>query len=203
MFTEKTYASFYRYEIFSWNTALFDIETTGMTSTNRITLRLPKSTLEELKKEADEKDLPLSSLVIRILNKNVSFERQFGSIKTILLSEVMFGEILDNMDQATIDKVAKMGPKIVRKLCTLSRWKYDIDSIINNYFTTLAKYCGWFKFKHHVDHANYHLVFETRLGNKWAKFLLIYVRSILESMKIRIDHESLDDDVICFKFVKR
>lgn len=79
-------------------------------STNRITLRLPKNTLEELKKEADEKDLPLSSLVIRILNKNVSFDRQFGSIKTILLSEVMFEEILDNMDQATIEKVAKMGP---------------------------------------------------------------------------------------------
>jgi len=57
MFTEKTYASFYRYEIHRY-TALFSLETIDMApSTNRITLRLPKNTLEELKKEANEKDI--------------------------------------------------------------------------------------------------------------------------------------------------
>lgn len=172
-------------------------------STNRITLRLPKSTLDELKKEANEKDLPLSSLLVKILNKNVSFDRRYKSMQNIMISQALFMEIIENLDESTFEKIAKQGPKIVKKLCTLSGWKYDTDSIIENYFVTLAKYCSWFRFKHEIDHANYRLVFETNMGEKWIKFLSLYVRSILESLKIHIDDESIDDNVIIFKFVKR
>ena len=74
---------------------------------------------------------------------------------------------------------------------------------MDNYFVTLAKYCSWFRFKHDVDRANYRLVFETHMGDRWTKFLSLYVRSILESLKIHIEDESVDDGVIIFKFVKR
>jgi len=204
MFTEKTYASFYRYEIFSWNTALFEMETTGMApNTNRITLRLPKDTLEALKKEADKKDLPISSIAVRTLVKSVSYEKHLKSMPTLIIPQALFTEIIDNMDQTTFEKVAKIGPTIVKRLCTLSHWKYDIDSVIENYFTTLGKYYGWFQFHHRSDHGKYRLVFETRTSKKWTKFLSIYIRSILESMKIHIDEQSVEDDLIIFEFVKR
>jgi len=172
-------------------------------NTNRVTIRLSKNTLEELKKEANEKDLPLSSLLVKILNKNVSFDRRYKSIPNIMMSQGLFMEIIENLDESTFEKIAKQGPKIVKKLCTLSGWKYDIDSIIDNYFVTLGKYCSWFRFKHEVDRANYQLIFETNMGEKWIKFLSMYIRSILESMKVHIDDESIDDGVIIFKFVKR
>lgn len=120
-----------------------------------------------------------------------------------MMSQGLFMEMIDNLDESTLEKVAKQGPKLVKKLCTLSGWKYDIDSIIDNYFVTLAKYCSWFRFKHEVDRANYQLVFETNMGDKWIKFLSVYVRSILESLKIHINDESIDDGVIIFEFVKR
>ena len=107
------------------------------------------------------------------------------------------------MDESMIQKIAKMGPNTVKKLCAVSGWKYDLDSVIDNYFATLAKYCSWFRFKHEVDRSNYRLIFETNMGERWTKFLSLYVRSILESLKIRIDDESVDDNVIIFKFVKR
>lgn len=203
MFTEKTYASFYRYEIFSWYTALFDIETTGMTSTNRVTLRLPKDTLEALKKEADKKDLPISSIAVRTLVKSVSYDRHLKSLPTLTVPQVLFTEIIENMDQIAIEKIAKMGPTLVKRLCTLSHWKYDIDSVIDNYFTILGKYYGWFQFHHESDHGKYRLVFETGMGKKWTKFLSIYLRLILESLKIHIDDQSIEDDLLIFEFVKR
>ena len=172
-------------------------------STNRITLRLPKDTLEALKKEADKKDLPISSIAVRILNKSVSYDMHFKSMPTLIIPQVLFAEIIENMDQITIEKIAKMGPTIVKRLCTLSHWKYDIDSVIDNYFTTLGKYYGWFQFHHKSDHGKYRLVFETRLSIKWTKFLSIYLRSILESMKIHIDEQSIEDDLMIFEFVKR
>ena len=120
MSTEKTYASFYRYEIFCKNTALFDLETTGMTNTNRITLRLPKDTLEALKKEADKKDLPISSIAVRTLVKSVSSDKHLKSSPTLVIPQLLFAEIIENMDKTMFEKVAKKGPTIVKRLCTLS-----------------------------------------------------------------------------------
>ena len=203
MSTEKTCASFYRYESYRY-TALYSLETIDMApSTNRITLRLPKDTLEALKKEADKKDLPISSIAVRILNKSVSYDMHFKSMPTLIIPQVLFAEIIENMDQGSIEKVAKMGPTIVKRLCTLSHWKYDVDSVIDNYFTTLGKYYGWFQFHHKSDHGKYRLVFETRMSKKWTKFLSIYLRSILDSMKIHIDEQSIEDDLMIFEFMKR
>lgn len=204
MFTEKTYASFYRNAILRYYTALFSIETTGMTpNTNRVTIRLSKSTLEELRREASEKDLPLSSLIVKILNKNVSFDSRHKSIPNIIISQALFMEIIENLDESTFGKITKQGPKIVKKLCTLSGWKYDFESIIDNYFVTLAKYCSWFRFKYFADRSNYQLVFETSMGERWTKFLSLYVISILDSLKVHIYDESVDDGVIIFKLGKR
>ena len=203
MSTEKTCASFYRYESYRY-TALYSLETIDMApSTNRITLRLPKDTLEALKKEADKKDLPISSIAVRILNKSVSYDMHLKSMPTLIIPQVLFAEIIENMDQITIEKVAKMGPTIVKRLCTLSHWKYDIDSVIDNYFMTVGKYYGWFQFHHKSDHGKYRLVFETRMSKKWTKFLSLNVRSILESLKIHIDEQSIEDDLIIFEFMKR
>jgi len=204
MSTEKTYASFYRYEIFSSYTALFAIETTGMApNTNRITLRFPRDTLEALKKEADKKDLPISSIAVRIIVRSISYDRHLKSLPTLTLPQTLFTEIIDNMDRIAIEKLAKMGPTIVKRLCTFLHCKYEIDSIIDNYFTTLGKYYGWFQFQHSSDHGKYRLVFETRMSKKWTKFLSIYIRSILESMKIHIDEQSIEDDLIIFEFMKQ
>ena len=203
MFTEKTCASFYRYESYRY-TALYSLETIDMApNTNRITLRLPKDTLEALKKEADKKDLPISSIAVRILNKSVSYDMHLKSMPTLIIPQVLFAEIIENMDQITIEKVAKMGPTIVKRLCTLSHWKYDIDSVIDNYFMTVGKYYGWFQFHHKSDHGKYRLVFETRMSKKWTKFLSLNVRSILESLKIHIDEQSIEDDLMIFEFMKR
>ncbi|MGI0069689.1 MAG: hypothetical protein ACREAN_05475 [Nitrosopumilaceae archaeon] len=170
--------------------------------TTRMTLRLPNSLLEELKKEVDEKDLPASSLVVKILSKHALFERRFGLMPAILMSQALFAAIIENMDEPYMEKIAKMAPQILKKLASLGGFEYEIDSIIQNYFTIVGKYCGWYQFKHETQHVNYTLVFETGLGRKWTKFVSKYIRSILESLKIHISEESVNDNVIIFKFVK-
>jgi len=172
-------------------------------STNKVSIRLPNNTLEVLKKKADEKDLTLSSQIIRVLNENVLFDLHLRSMPYVIVSQLLFEEIIKTMTDSQIEKVAKLGPVIIKKLCQISGWEYAIDSVIENYFMMLSKYCGMFKLKHSVHHAKYRLVFETKIGKKWERFLSTYVRSILDSMKTHIDHESIDDGIIIFEFVKR
>ncbi|HJT09833.1 MAG TPA: hypothetical protein VJ771_03540 [Candidatus Nitrosotalea sp.] len=170
--------------------------------TNRITLRLPNSILDELRKEAEDKDLALNSFISKILVKHISFNKRFEMMPTVLVSQVLLAAMVENMDESAMSEAAKLAPKVVKKLAALGGWEYNIDKIIENYFTIISKYCGWYQFRYKEERANYTLIFETNMGRKWARFILKYVRSILESLKVHITDESLDEEVIVFKFLK-
>ena len=170
--------------------------------TNRITLRLGGDLIEELRKGADEKDLTLNSFIAKILSKHVSFDKRFEMTPSILTSQVLFSAIIGNIDEESMDGISKLAPRMVKKLSALGGWEYNIDNIIENYFAVVGKYCGWYQFRHRQDHSSYILTFETSMGRKWAKFVSKYAKSILESLRVHLTYESVDEEVIVFKFVK-
>ncbi|MDE1763111.1 MAG: hypothetical protein KGH88_02570 [Thaumarchaeota archaeon] len=182
------------------NTALESLESTFRT--NRVTLRLPYSLIDELRKDAEEKDLPLNSFIVKILSKYLSFDKRFEMMPTILTSQVLFAALIENMDEMAMNQAAKTAPRMVKKLSALGGWEYDVDNIVENYFSVIGKYCGWYQFRYKTERSSYILVFETNMGRKWARFVLKYVKAILESLKVHITDESLDDEIVIFKFVK-
>ncbi len=157
---------------------------------------------EELRKEAEEKDLPLNSFVTKVLSKHISFDKRFEMMPTILTSQILFSAILETMDEASMNAAAKLAPRMVKKQAALGGWEYNIDNVIENYFSVIGKYCGWYQFRYKADRANYTLTFETSMGRKWTRFVSKYIRSILESLKVHITDESVDDEVIVFRFLK-
>ncbi len=177
-----------------------ELEVHRMRSTNRITLRLPNNILEKLKKEAERKDIPLNSVIAKILSKNTTYDMEFNSIPTITMSNVLFSKIMDSVDDTTLEKIAAEGPDVIKKLFTIIGVEYKLDDVIEKYFVIFSKYCGWFKFTYEINDSYYRFVFETPLGEKWTKFLSLYVRNILESLKIHVDNESVHENVILFQF---
>jgi hypothetical protein len=177
-----------------------EFEASKTRSTNRITLRLPNSILEKLKKEAERKDIPLNATITRILSKTTTYDIEFNAIPTITMSHVLFSKIINSIDDVTLEKIADEGPDMIRKLFTIIGIEYELDQIIQSYFVMFSKYCGWFKFNYEINQTKYRFVFETPLGAKWTKFLIMYVRNILDSLKIHIDTESIHDNVILFEF---
>ena len=169
-------------------------------STNRVTLRLPNNVLEKLKKESERKDLPLNSIITKILLKNITYEMEFNSIPTITMSHVLFSKIMDNVEDITLEKIAAEGPNVIKKLFTIMGIQYNLDNVIEKYFVVFSKYCGWFKFTYVTNDSDHRFVFETLLGEKWTKFLSLYVKNILESLKIHVDNESIHENVILFQF---
>ena len=172
-------------------------------STNRITLRLPNSVLNILKKEAEKKDLPLNALLTKMLTKIVSFDMQLDVMPTIIMSHALFTKMIDEIDEPSMEEISREGPNIIKNLFTILGLRYELDNVINNYLVTLGKYCGWYKLNPEITHNNYRLVFEIQLGSKWTKFVAEYVKNILKSLKIHIDNESINHNVVVFEFVKR
>ena len=180
-----------------------EFEVRKVLSTNRITLRLPNNVLEKLKKEAERKDIPLNSVIAKILSKNTTYDMEFNSIPTITISNVLFSKIIDNVNDTTLEKISAEGPDVIKKLFTIIGIEYNLENIIEKYFVIFSKYCGWFKFTYDLSGSHYRFVFETPLGEKWTKFLSLYVKNVLDSLKIHIDNESIHDNVILFEFRNR
>ena len=172
-------------------------------STNRITLRLPNNILEKLKKESERKDIPLNAVIARILSKNTTYDMEFNTVSTITMSHALFSDIMDSADDTALAKIAAQSPDIIKKLFTIMGIDYKLDNVIEKYFVIFSKYCGWFKFTHDVKGQHYRFVFETHLGEKWTKFLSLYVKNILDSLKIRVDNESTHDNIILYEFKNR
>lgn len=172
-------------------------------TTNRVTLRLPNQVLEVLKKEAEKKDLTLNALVTKILFKNTSFELHVKAVPNMTIPHEIFIEFINKSNNSTIEEIAKNGPSIVKKLFRILGLEYNLDNMIYSYFEMIGKYCEWYSFSHQIKHNRCRLVFNTMLGSKWTVFLSIYVKSILESLKVRVDEVSVNDGVIVFEFSPR
>ena len=172
-------------------------------ATNRITLRLPNSILEKLKKESERKDIPLNAVIAKILSKNTTYDMEFNTVSTITLSHGLFSDIIQSSDDNALAKIAAQSPDIIKKLFTIMGIEYKLDNVIEKYLIIFSKYCGWFKFTYDVTGQRYRFVFETHLGAKWTKFLSLYIKNILDSLKIRTDNESTHDNIILYEFRNR
>lgn len=167
--------------------------------TNRITLRLPSDILDPLKQESEERDLPLNAIINRILSKNVFYDKRMGILPTIIVPITIHSKVFENMDESKKLEIAKEGPAIVNRLFSMYNLKSTLENAIEEYFLVVSKYCGWYDFHHEKSDKKHRLVFDSNLGNSWNEFLLLYLRSILESLNITIIEQSICDSIIVFE----
>jgi hypothetical protein len=170
-------------------------------TTERLTLRLPSYLLDNIKKESNKRDLPVNALINRVLVKSFLHESQMNVLPRIWISHILFGKIIEELDDNSIEKISKMGPDILRKYFTIQNQSLTLENVINNYLSSLGKYCGWFTFNSERISDKYRLVFETSINSKWSQFLFYYIKSILNELPVSIVNESSDDNVIVFEIL--
>ena len=126
-----------------------------------------------------------------------------NALPSITLSQTLFSIILENLTQAQKQEIANRGLLTIKNLFTVLGIEYNTGNILNEYFTILGKYCGWFTFHYDVDENHYRLVFETELGHGWIEFLQFYIKKILQSLTVNIDNESVAGSVLIVEFNTR
>jgi len=169
-------------------------------STKRITLRLHENILEILNNESDKRDLPINAIIGRILANYVKFDMNKNIIPTITMSQLLLSKILHRLNESEKKELFLQGPKTVKKLFALLNLEYNVPNVIENYFTIVGKYCGWYTFEYFFEKHQYHLIFKSDLGDEWITFLVNYLKTILQSLNIKIESEKIHDSVIIFEF---
>jgi hypothetical protein len=172
----------------------------NLVSSTRTTLRLPDDILKALKEKASKKDASLNAIIAKILRKNVIFDMRMNALPSITMSQTLFSIILDKLTLTQKQEIETRGIQTVKNLFTVLDLEYNTKNVLNEYFTILGKYCGWFTFHYDVDENHYRLVFETELGHSWIEFLQFYIQKILQSLKVTIDNESIADSVLIVEF---
>jgi len=167
----------------------------------RLTLRLPENVLEVLKNESDKKLLPLNAIISRILSNYINFDIKKDILPTITMSQALLYKMIKKLAGSEMKKLALQGPKTVRNLFAMLNLKYTVQNVIENYFILVGRYAGWYTFDYFLNGNQYRLVFKSELGEEWINFLSFYLRAILESLKVKIKNETIDDSVIIFEFI--
>lgn len=172
--------------------------------TNRVTLRLQNDILEVLKREASKTDLTLNAFINKVLNKNIAFEENVNVTLNVVFPHDFFLSIVDKLNERDIQDLAEKGPGVVKKLFNIIGMQYDVDHVIHNYFAVVGKYCKWFEFSYKVARDRYRLVFSADSSTqKWSLFLKYYIKTILESLKVSITSESMQEGIIVFEFTNK
>jgi len=176
------------------------MESLNTRSTKRITLRIPDNILEILKNESDKRVLPLNALIGRVLANYVNFDMNKNILSTITMSQLLFSKIVHRLDESEKKELSLQGPKTVKKLFALLNLEYNLPNVIENYFAVVGTYCGWYTFDHYSDKNQYRLVFKSEFDEEWISFLTLYLRTILQSLNVKIENEKIHDSVIIFEF---
>jgi len=169
-------------------------------STKRITLRIPENILEILKNESDKRVLPINAVIGRILANYVTFDMNKNILPTITMSQLLLSKIIRHLNESEKKELFSQGPKTVRKLFALLNLEYNVPNVIENYFTIVGKYCGWYTFDYFFEKHQYILIFKSDIDDEWTNFLINYLRTILQSLNVKIESEKIYDTVIIFEF---
>jgi len=171
------------------------------TSNSRITLRLSNNLLESLKTDAHKKDLSLNALISNVLSKNITYCETINLIPNVIIPFELLTVIMNEMNDSDIVAISKEGPMVIRKLFEMMDLVYNIDNVIQNYFSPVSKYCNWFAFSYVQKGKKYRLVFSSEKNEQWIQFIQNYIKIILQSLKIDISDEYVNDGIIVFEFI--
>jgi len=171
----------------------------NVVSATRTSIRVPHNLLKVLKDEADKKNVSLNAIITKILDKYILCDLRMNTIPSITMSQALFFLILEKLNFSQKEEVTRKAIQTVKDMFTVLGVEYNLQNVLDEYFSMLGKHCGWFTFHYDKDENHFRLVFETELGPEWLKFLQFYVRAILQSLKINIDNESTTNSVMIFE----
>jgi len=164
--------------------------------TFKITVRIQEQTYLKLKDEAEARVLPVNAVINRILENYVIFYMRKNMLPTITTSKILASKIVQKLSQEEMEEIALQGPKTILKLFTLLDLDFNLQNIIEHYFSIVEKYCGWYSFNYTKKGNHLRLIFNSDLGPRWNKFLVLYISAILKSLKLKFETSTINSMLV-------
>ena len=181
-----------------------DISSTT-SKTRSITFRLDSSVLDEMQREADQKETSLNVLVNQVLKRYTEWDRYESKIGMMPVPKVMLSSLIDKSiaiakENIGIKDIAPYRDEIIKSAAQIA-FSIMKDSVLfmkkqYNLWTTLAVLQEYMKVSginsdHRVEGGRKHVfVIQHELGENWSLFTKALLKLIFENLanvKVNVD----------------
>jgi hypothetical protein len=148
----------------------------------RTSIRILRELKNNLKHEADNREMSLNSLINSILERHILFDRILEHVNAMPLNGPLFTGMLESVPVERMEELGRnLGPKLIKETFAFLGLNYDLENLIKSYFEPLSLYSGWYRFNVSGSDRDRRLLFEHQHGFKWSIFLKQYISGIIKA----------------------
>ena len=170
-----------------------------MTETEYITrtIRIPVEYDSILREESDNKGRSITSLITRVLEKYVYFDRFYEEGQMMSVNPEEISSLLEFMDREDVHKAGRLaGSKRARDNLLMRGMGLDFGSV--KWFITdiMSNYSGWFTCNYYERDSMHVFHIRHRMNDKWSLFIESYFEAMVENvLDIEVEADYMDGTV--------
>jgi hypothetical protein len=147
-----------------------------------ISLRIPKSTKDNLERQASRQHTNFNSLASKILLKGASYDTIAEHVNAVTINGLLFTGMLEDAQTEHLEQLGKvLGPKLIKQTFAFLGLEFDLDGLIRYYFDPVSSFSRWYSFSVIGSGSNRKLMFQHQHRSKWSAFLRAYISAIVKA----------------------
>jgi len=165
--------------------------------TRSTTYRLPEDMLQDLDAVAKQEEVTQNTLVKQVLDSYLRWEVSAAKAGWVVMPGVVLTNIMNELDEKTIIKIASDTAKIACKsIILLMQDKYDFDAWIQ-VVRDRCKRSG-FLLKEITTAGKTTIIMHHDLGEKWSVFFKAYYQEMLHELGIAPTFDYTDSTLVVY-----
>ena len=168
--------------------------------TVNLSCRIDKNVYDTLSKDAHEKGISINSLVNSMAKNFINWEIHSSNLRLVSLSKETLEEIFDNLDDQTIQQIAKkVGGTVTRELVFLSFGEMNFENLIQAILLNASRFGT---VKHETVGLKHIINIHHGICLNFSKFLFNTHTALANDLSIKLHITNIDKNMICMEITQ-
>jgi hypothetical protein len=162
-----------------------------------ITFRLNSIILDKLRREAQQKEISINTLVSQIIKQHAEWHSNAAKAGFIPVRKGFLVKLIDRLSEQDITSLAEYIAKSSNKdLVLLLKSKYNIESALE--FIESWIRISAYTYRHEVNYTRHLYIIQHDMGRKWSIYLAELYRHLFEELETKKVDFDITDNTLSF-----
>lgn len=163
--------------------------------TQSLTLRLPRSSIDLLKKIAVKKNMTTNALVSQIVDSFLDWEINAAEAGWVVMPKPFLIELFEKLDQDTVvNVISQLSKRMAKDIAHYMKGKHDLQewlSIIRG----RSERSG-FHLTEHQQNKSLVIIMQHDMGTNWSIYFKTFYKNIFEDLGVKAEFDHTDKTLI-------
>ena len=162
-----------------------------------ITLRLDRIVLDKLRREAEQKDISVNTLVSHLIRRHIDWHSNAAKAGFVNVRRGLLIDLINRLPEKEISLIAKyIAKKETKDFVLLLRSEYNIESALD-VIETWIKISGH-PYRHEVSYNRHSYVIQHDMGMNWSLYMAEQYRFLFEEFGLKRVEFDVNDNTLDF-----